>query len=290
MSGANATGERQQGRGRAVSDQKAGKKKPEARKKNSRESPLFVASTEKVFQVLHAFGGPEKQMPLSRIAEIARLDRSATQRVVYTLETLGYLRRIPNTRNYAPTSRLLQFGYDYLRGNELVSRASPYLLEVSRTVGETVSLHEMDGHEIVYVARFPGKHLLNVDIMVGTRLPAIFTASGTAMLSTWEPDRLEEVLQAPARPLTPLSLTDPDKLRARIVAARDRGYAIISNETVLGDISVASSITDRHGRAVAGISIAVPETRWSPERVEQDLVKQVQLAAASLSEPRFIPA
>lgn len=269
-----------------MSEQEAGKQKPAA-KKNSRESPLFVASTEKVFQVLHAFDGPEKQMPLSRIAEIARLDRSATQRVVYTLETLGYLRRVHNTRNYTTTSRLLQFGYDYLRGNELVIRASPYLLEVSRTIGETVNLHEMDGHEIVYVARFPGKHLLNVEIMVGTRLPAIFTASGTAMLSTYEPDRLEEVLEAVVRPLTPQSLTDSDRLRERVIAARDKGYVVISNETVLGDISVASSITDQNGKAIAGISISVPETRWSLERVEQELVKHVQLTAASLSEPRF---
>src|SRR5215207_9386504 len=88
----------------------------EAREKGDpRQSPLFVGSTEKAFQVLHAFDGPQRQMPLSMIAKLADLDRSATQRLVHTLETLGYIRRVHNTRNYALTSKLMQFGYNYLR-------------------------------------------------------------------------------------------------------------------------------------------------------------------------------
>jgi IclR family pca regulon transcriptional regulator len=256
------------------------------KKVDPRESPLFIGSTEKAFQVLHAFDGPDRQMPLSRIAELAELDRSATQRLVYTLETLGYLRRVHNTRNYALTSKLLQFGYNFLRSNELVGKASPYLLDISRTVGETVNLHEIDGTDIVYLARFPGRHLINVDIMVGSRLPAALTASGTAMLSRCPPEVVEEAV-ARVTPLTAQSVTDPARLRRRIKAAGERGYAIICDETVLGDISVAASITDEHGRGVAGISISVPTTRWTLERVESELVKHVQLAATSLSLGRF---
>jgi DNA-binding IclR family transcriptional regulator len=258
--------------------------KPDMRRKNDpRQSPLFIGSTEKAFQVLHAFDGPDRQMPLSMIAKLADLDRSATQRLVHTLETLGYLRRVHNTRDYALTSKLLQFGYNYLRNNELVARAAPYLLDVSRTVGETVNLHELDGTDIVFVARFPGKHIINVDIMVGSRLPAVLTASGTAILSGCPNDVVDDILRHAVKPLTPQSVVDPARLRKRIKLARERGYAIVTNETVLGDISVASSIADEHGRAVAGISISVPTTRWTIERAESELVKHVQLAAASLS-------
>jgi DNA-binding IclR family transcriptional regulator len=257
------------------------------RKKDPRESPLFVGSTEKAFQVLHAFDGPDRQMPLSLIAARAKLDRSATQRLVYTLEALGYLRRVHNTRNYAPTCKLLQFGYNYLRGHEAAGRAAPYLLEISKMVGETVNLHELDGGDIVYLLRFPGKHLINVDIMVGSRLPAVLTASGTAILSCSRPELVDEVLARPVQPLTPHSVTDPARLRKRIKAARQRRYAIVSDETVIGDISVAACVTDEHGVAVAGISISVPKTRWTVERVEAELVKHVQLAATSVSSSKF---
>jgi IclR family transcriptional regulator, pca regulon regulatory protein len=255
------------------------------KKRDPRQSPLFIGSAEKVFQVLHAFDGPDRQMPLSVIANRAELDRSAAQRVVHTLETLGYLRRVNDTRDYAPTVKLLQFGYNYLRGNELVAKAAPYLLDLSRTVGETVNMHELDGADIVYVARFPGRHLINVQIMVGTRLPAVLTASGTAILSRSPQDLIENIFRrADLKPLTSQSVLDPARWRKRIKAAHERGYAIITNETVLGDISVGACITDERGRAIAGISISVPTARWTAERAESELAKHIQLTAASLSQ------
>jgi DNA-binding IclR family transcriptional regulator len=170
-----------------------------------------------------------------------------------------------------------------------VGKAAPYLLDISRTVGETVNLLELDGPDIVYLVRFPGRHLINVDIMVGSRLPAVLTASGTAILSRCPEDMVEGILRRGVKPLTPQSTTDPARLRKRIRAARERGYAIVVNETVLGDISIACAITDEHGRSVAGISISVPSTRWTPERAEAELVKHAQLAASSLSSTKFPP-
>lgn len=261
---------------------------PEARKADPRDSSLFVGSTEKTFQILHAFDGPHRQMPLSEIARAANLDRSAAQRLVYTLEVLGYLRRVHGTRNYALTPKLLQFSYNYLRANELIEKAFPYLLDISRSVGETTNLQELDGAEIVFVARFPGKHLVNIEFMVGSRLPAYYTASGTAILSRLSEEEREEILaRTDLRPLTPYTVCDPDRLRARVREAGEKGYALLINETVMGDISVGAAITDEHGRAVAGLSISVPATRWTPEQVEQELARHVQVAAASISVHKF---
>lgn len=252
-------------------------------------SSLFVGSTEKAFQVLHAFDGPHKQMPLSDIAKAAGLDRSAAQRLVYTLETLGYIRRVHKTRNYALTSKVLQFAYNYLHAHEVLDKAAPYLLEISRSVGETTNLQELDGHEIVYVGRFPGQHLVNVDIMVGSRLPALFTASGTAILSRRSPEEIDEVFaKTDFRPLTPYTMTDKAKLRERIQEASEKGYAVVANETVMGDISIAAAITDEHGRAVAALNIAAPTTRWTVEKVEAELAHHVQVAATSSSMAKFV--
>jgi DNA-binding IclR family transcriptional regulator len=251
-------------------------------------SSLFVGSTEKAFQVLHAFDGPQRFMTLADIARAANLDRSATQRLVYTLETLGYLKRIEGTRNYGLTSKVLQFSHSYLKANELIDRASPHLLEISRNLGETCNLHELDGHEVVFVARFPGQHLINIDIVIGSRLPTFFTASGTAILSALpEEERLDLLKRTSLEKLTPFTVTDPKVLLERIRVAGQRGYAVIMNETVMGDISVAAPIIDEHGRAVAAINISVPTTRWTKERAEAELVQHVHVAAASTSKSKF---
>jgi DNA-binding IclR family transcriptional regulator len=250
-------------------------------------STLFVGSTEKAFQVLEAFNGPHRHMTLADIARAAELDRSATQRLVYTLEALGYLRRLPESTLYGLTSKVLRLSYNYLRAHTLIDKASPYLLDISRSLGETTNLQELDGHEIVFLARFPGQHLMNVDFAVGSRLPALFTASGTAMLSRFAPEERLAVLQrTPLQAVTPHTELDPQRLLARLQLAAERGYAIVCNETVLGDISVAAPITDHRGQAVAAINISVPTTRWTVATAEEKLVPHVQVAAASISQAK----
>jgi IclR family pca regulon transcriptional regulator len=251
-------------------------------------SSLFVGSTEKTFQVLHAFDGPKRHMTLVDIARASGLDRSATQRLVYTLEALGYLYRVPETRSYGLTTKVLQFSYNYVRANELIDKASPYLLDISRRLGETTNLQELDGHEIVFVARFPGQHLVNIDIVVGARLPAMFTASGIAILSRLSDEHVREILsKTRLDPITPYTQTNPEKLLARVKKVARQGYAVIENETVLGDISVAAPVTDHSGMAVAAINISVPTSRWSVERVEAELAQHVQVAATSISKARL---
>ncbi|WP_199873409.1 IclR family transcriptional regulator [Ideonella sp. A 288] len=251
-------------------------------------SSLFVGSTEKAFKVLEAFNGPHRHMTMAEIARAADLDRSATQRLVHTLEALGYLRRIPDSLLYGLTSKVLRLSYNYLRANELIDRASPYLLEISRTLGETTNLQELDGHEIVFLARFPGRHLVNVDFAVGSRLPAVHTASGTAILSRFAlAQRIEVLDRTPMVAITPHTELDRQRLLDRIQLAAEQGYAMVTNETVLGDISVAAPITDHRGLAVAAINISVPTTRWTLATAEAKLVSHVQVAATSISQAKF---
>jgi IclR family pca regulon transcriptional regulator len=251
-------------------------------------SSLFVGSVEKAFQVLEAFRDTHRTMSMAEIARAAQLDRSATQRLVHTMEQLGYMRRLPDSALYGLAPKVLTLSYNYLRSRELIERASPYLLDISRTLGETSNLQELDGHEIVFLARFPGKHLVNVDFAVGYRLPAVFTASGRAMLSLLDVGTRRGIICAtPMNPVTSSTETDPKLLMARIDEVARKGYAIVMNQTLVGDISVAAPITDHDGHPVAAINVAVPTTRWTMETAEERLVPHVQLAATSISQARM---
>ena len=116
-------------------------------------SALFVGSVEKAFQVLEAFSDTHRQMSMAEIARAANLDRSATQRLVHTMEQLGYIRRVPDSPLYGLASRVLRLSFNYLRSRAIIDRASPYLLEMTHALGETSNLQELDGHEIIFLAR-----------------------------------------------------------------------------------------------------------------------------------------
>jgi IclR family pca regulon transcriptional regulator len=251
-------------------------------------SSLFVGSVEKAFQVLEAFRDTHRTMSMADIARAAQLDRSATQRLVHTMELLGYIRRLPESTLYGLAPKVLTLSYNYLRSRELIERASPYLLDISRTLGETSNLQELDAHEIVFLARFPGKHLVNVDFAVGYRLPAVFTASGRAILSRLDAATRREVVRiTPMNPITPYTETDAKLLMSRIDEAAEQGYSIVRNQTLVGDISVAAAITNHQGYPVAAINIAVPTTRWTVEKAKEQLLPHVQLAATSISQTRM---
>ena len=251
-------------------------------------SSLFVGSVEKAFQVLEAFRDTHRTMSMADIARAAQLDRSATQRLVHTMEQLGYIRRLPGSTLYGLAPKVLTLSYNYLRSRELIERASPYLLDISRTLGETSNLQELDAHEIVFLARFPGKHLVNVDLAVGYRLPAVFTASGRAILSRLDAATRREVVRiTPMNPITPYTETDAKLLMSRIDEAAEQGYSIVTNQTLVGDISVAAAITNHQGYPVAAINIAVPTTRWTVEKAKEQLLPHVQLAATSISQTRM---
>jgi IclR family pca regulon transcriptional regulator len=251
-------------------------------------SSLFVGSVEKAFQVLEAFRDTHRTMSMADIARAAQLDRSATQRLVHTMELLGYIRRLPESTLYGLAPKVLTLSYNYLRSRELIERASPYLLDISRTLGETSNLQELDAHEIVFLARFPGKHLVNVDFAVGYRLPAVFTASGRAILSRLDAATRREVVRiTPMNPITPYTETDAKLLMSRIDEAAEQGYSIVTNQTLVGDISVAAAITNHQGYPVAAINIAVPTTRWTVEKAKEQLLPHVQLAATSISQTRM---
>lgn len=251
-------------------------------------SSLFVGSVEKAFQVLEAFKDTHRTMSMAELARAAQLDRSATQRLVHTMEQLGYIRRLPGSALYGLAPKVLALSYNYVRSRDIIDRAAPYLLEMAHTLGETANLQELDGHEIVFLARYPGRYVVNVDFAVGSRLPAVFTASGRAMLSKLDVAVRKEMIRAtPLVALTPATETEPKLLLQRIDDAARQGYAIVQNQTVVGDISVAAAITDHQGLPIGAINISVPSTRWNMEKAGDQLLPHVQLAATSISQAKM---
>jgi len=248
------------------------------------DSPLFVNSVEKCFQVLHAFDGAKRQLTLVEIVHESGLDRSAAQRMVYTLESLGYLAREPGGKTYALTSRLLRFSYNYVRTHELIAKAMPYLQDLSTTFKETVNLQELDHTEIVLIARVVSPHLMNVRVAVGSRLPTFCTASGTAILATLPPSQRDRILDdSDLSPLTPHTETQRRRLLARIEQAARKGYSIVADQAVIGDISLAAPVVGTDGLAIAAVNISVPSSRWTVDSTERKMAKHVQAAARALS-------
>ncbi|HET8746915.1 MAG TPA: IclR family transcriptional regulator [Ramlibacter sp.] len=249
------------------------------------ESPLFLGSVAKCFQVLEALNTVGRPVGLTEIASLSGLDRSGVQRITHTLRVLGYLRQDPGTKAFRLSGRMLEFGHTVLATNRLRERAQPHLEALNRRTGETVNLMELEGEEIVYVSRFPSIHAVSVDLHVGSRLPAFCTAAGRAILSRLDAAEALTHLKAARRTrMTPHTVTDLNGLRERLEQARELGYALNDQEAFLGDVSVAAPLMDHRGHPLGAVNIAVPSPRWKVEDVVARLVPALLRTAATIND------
>lgn len=246
--------------------------------------PLFVGSIAKAFLVLEALNVAQRAVALTELAALASLERSAVQRIAHTLKVLGYLRQHPVTRAYSLAGRMLEFGYTVLATDRVREKAWPFLEALNRSTGETVNLMELEGDEIVYVARFASMHAVSVDLHVGSRLPAYCTAAGRAILAQFPPDEARVRLATMQRvPMTERTVTTVPELMKRLAEARRLGYALNDQEAFAGDISVAAPLVDRAGTVAGAINVAVPSPRWRVEDVRRRLAPAVIAAAKEIS-------
>ncbi len=247
--------------------------------------PLMVRSVEKAFRVLEAFDGTNRSLSLAQIGASVGLDKSAAQRFTHTLNRLGYLRKDPVTKRFELSLRSLEMARHFITANPIVNQAMPYLLHLSRETEEAVNLTLPDGVDIVFAARFMSRHMLNTDVVVGTRMPAFCTAPGRAILSRLPAEEAISLLgRSPLQAFTPQTVHTVEALVAQLDAARHAGYATTWGEFFPGDLSVAAAVLDQAGRPVAAVNIGVSNARYTPEKAEELFAPLVTAAARSISQ------
>ncbi|PWL18939.1 IclR family transcriptional regulator [Falsochrobactrum shanghaiense] len=244
----------------------------------------MVQSVAKAFHILQSFDRYNPAMTLSQLAQKADVDISTAQRFTHTLQQLGYLNKNPFNRQYELSIKALDLAYHFTRSSRLVDRAMPILQHLSKQTEETVNLTVLDGHEIVFVTRFLSRHLLNTDVIVGSRLPAFCTAPGRATLSRLPRERVLEILAASElRSYTRDTPTDPERILAMIAETRAAGFATAYEEIYHADASIAAPIVGPNGDVVAAVSVAVTLARYKREDVPERFANLVIAAAHSIS-------
>ena len=247
-------------------------------------NPLFNQSLEKGLAVLRGFGAARRTMTLADIAQVAGISKSSAQRMVHTLEELGYVRKHPQSRRFQLTPKVMEIGYNYLAADILVDVANPYLAELNQLTGETVNLTEPDGLDMVYVSRFVAPKFIPIHMPIGSRIPMYCTGGGRAYLSGLGDDEIRRVLQdSTLAELTRYTLTDVTAIFERVITSRNQGYATNKEEMFLGDMTIAAPIFNSNGLPVAAVHVVVPSSRWSMEEAEDKLSSTVIQCARGIS-------
>ena len=220
------------------------------------DAPDFVEAIARGFDVIRAFGPQRPVLTLSEVAAESGLARPTARRILLTLEALGYARGGP--AGFSLTPRVLELGMAYVQSLGLWEVARPHQERLVSRIGESSSIAQLDGSDIVYVARVAVPKIIALRVDIGTRFPAPSTSLGKVLLAGLAERELDEVLTQPSRSgVAARHMPDRAELDGLLRDVRAKGWALTDEALAPGIRSVAAPLRDGAGRVFAAMNVTV---------------------------------
>lgn len=171
-----------------------------------------------------------------------------------------------------------------LEASDLASEFSKRWALLDQFEDEGAIIAVLDGTDVVYVACRNSTKALGITFRIGMRLPARFTATGKAMLSTLPEDDIRKRHKGvPWNALTSNSVANIDLLLKQLEEVRARGYSIDDGETRSHMYSIGAPIVLSESAAQpAGMAISLIRPDVTPEK-RQDAIDTVLKLSDELS-------
>jgi len=222
----------------------------------------LVQSVARSLEILEALasGG---ELGVVEIAVRTGLRPSTVHRLLATLVARGYAVQIRRAGHYVLGYKLAELaGVLSDRSERLRALARPHLASIREATGESANLSVLAPPNSVYIEHVDGTRAVRMSAHIGATVPAHAGAAGKAMLAFTAPEGVGDLLGGDPLPaLTERTITTLAALRAELETVRARGYAIDDEEHEPGVGCVAAPILDRHGSAVAALSVSAPTQR-----------------------------
>jgi IclR family pca regulon transcriptional regulator len=245
-------------------------------------SPDFVEALARGLDVLRCFDSEHRALSLAEVAGRTGLARPTARRLLLTLQEIGYVRAADS--RFMLTPKLMDLGIAYVSSLGLWDIARPHLAALVAVTGESSSMAQLDGSDIVYVARVAVPKIITLRVDIGTRFPALQTSQGKVLLAALKADELSDVLALPSRSGLPRFLPrDRATVDAELRSVRARGWALADEELAPGIRSVAVPVRDGTGAVRAAMNVTVHAAETSVERLTGEYLPHLLRTAGEVS-------
>jgi IclR family pca regulon transcriptional regulator len=221
--------------------------------------PYQSQSLERGLAVLGCFTPEQPFRGRVDVSDELGMSRPSTHRYMSTLVALGYLEQSSFSPKYRLGGRAIDLGLSALDALGMREHAHPYLEELCRDSGYTVSLAVLNDTEIVLVDRVRGfrreQRKLDLNLSRGSRLPAYCTAMGKVLLAHLSEDE-------------------------RVPSA---GLAVGDEELAPGLYAIGAPVCDEAGGVVAALGMVAPSSVISQKELVDALGPRLVSTADRIS-------
>jgi IclR family transcriptional regulator, pca regulon regulatory protein len=242
----------------------------------------FVEALARGLDVITSFGPTAMELTVSEVSVKTGLPRPTARRLLMTLEQLGYVRFTNGA--YSLTTKTLELGTSCIAAQGIWDVARPHLLDLVGRTGESSSMSQLDGSDIVYMARVAVPKIIAISVHIGTRFPAPATSMGQVLLADLAAEQLDAALDTPsASGIIPRVVLSRAELDETLAAVRERGWAISDELLSIGIRSIAAPVRDRNGRTAAAMNVTTHAAETPIERLIGEYLPLLLEAAADTS-------
>jgi IclR family acetate operon transcriptional repressor len=249
------------------------------------ESSSFARSATRLVALFEALAKSAEGVSLAELSATVAAPKSSLLGILRSMVASGYMEHGHGLYRLGPKS--FRLAADILAVRRFPALVRPILQGLAANSGETVFLVVLDraAQRVTYADIIDSPSPVRYTVPTGTTRPLYVSAGGQMLLAYQEPAWIDAYIRAVRlEPLTPRTITDPEQLRARLIAIRREGFAISLGETVPGAAGLAAPIFNADGSVVAGLLSGAPIDRFEQELPElQRLLREAAARAAGIA-------
>lgn len=257
----------------------------------ARRPSYGAPALEKGLDVLELLAGLSRSVSQSEIAQLLGRSLQEVYRVVMVLERRGFIQRRPGEDGYVLSNRIFALAHRHPPLARLIDLATPLMNAASVAADQAMHIAILDKTDIRVVAQIDSPAPLGFRLRVGTKNPAMATASGRVLVAFQRPAIKAWILDE-LRQTRPAEEVEALTLRTEKIHAR--GYEMVTGEGLQGIVDVSFPLLDQSGFAEAALTM--PCLLAARQRVSFDEACEATFCAAQkitgllggkLAEPHF---
>lgn len=244
-------------------------------------SSEHLTTLAKGLRVLTSFSRETPSMTLSEVAKKTGLNAAVARRCLLTLCDLGYVGKLEGRFTLRP--EVLVFATLFNETFDLDNTIRPALQELRSKTDHSASFTVITGGDVLYIAHTSTHRVLRLQANTGTRFPALLTSTGRSILSTWQDHEIRQFINRyPVAAMTTNTVTAPDAIFSTILAARQQGYAFISDELEYGITSLAVPVHVSGYGVVGAVNSSATTSQIDVAEFVQERLDELQRTAEKI--------
>ncbi len=143
---------------------------------------------------------------------------------------------------------------------------------------------QLDGIDIVYVARVAVPKIISLRVDIGTKFPAPVTSQGKVLLADLDEDTLDKLLLLESRSeVVKWDRSKSPSIKGELDLVRSRGWALANEELAPGVRSIAVPVRDMRGRVRAAMNVTVNAAETAISTLTDEYLPYLLKAAGDVS-------